>query len=175
MWSVLLVPMDIGFAQIRRYRVERGEVESVLKLHPDVIDPLVCPVGNRRETLDALVACPHRDGVDNADKRRFVAIWLPAHVRPSLIILIDVYLSLPARNSTAKPLRRSFLEASRLSGNCTGVGRLVTIGNIREAIQASSNAKRGMNRAPRRRFDSEAPALSQTSEHPDDIPYLSGA
>jgi amino acid adenylation domain-containing protein len=76
--------------KIRGYRVEPGEIETLLACHNDVnaaaIAALESAAGDRR--LVAYVV-PSRPGVSTAELRDYLASRLPEHMTPSAFVILD--------------------------------------------------------------------------------------
>ena len=73
--------------KVRGYRVEIGEIESVLLEHPDVAEAAVVPIS--AEGSDHGLAAMVVGTVDVADLRRFAASRLPGYMVPSTIEIRD--------------------------------------------------------------------------------------
>jgi amino acid adenylation domain-containing protein len=80
--------------KVRGFRVELGEVETVLLAHPAVRDAVVVAredaTGDRR-----LAAYAVADGIDAQGARAWVAECLPDYMVPSAVVLMDAFPRLP--------------------------------------------------------------------------------
>jgi amino acid adenylation domain-containing protein/non-ribosomal peptide synthase protein (TIGR01720 family) len=75
--------------KIRGHRIELGEVEAVLQLHPQVSQAVaqVCEVAGTQQLVAYVVSTPT---IDAASLRGHVANWLPAYMLP------DHFITIPA-------------------------------------------------------------------------------
>ncbi len=73
--------------KIRGFRVELGEIESVLRAHPDVLDAVVAAPGDA--TTRRLVAYVVTGAPDLESVRRFVRDRLPEHMVPGSYVVLD--------------------------------------------------------------------------------------
>jgi amino acid adenylation domain-containing protein len=77
-----------GQVKIRGYRVEPGEVERVLRRHPDVYDAMLLATGEGEDK--GLVAFVVLDGRATAlDVRKYAQAELPEFMVPSRVVLVD--------------------------------------------------------------------------------------
>ena len=97
--------------KLRGYRIEPGEIESVLLGHPSVAQAVVLVQDGRR--LTAYVASPSGSAAAAEELRTWLHTKLPDYMVPSAIVVLD---RLP-RNTNGKIDRNALPAASRLPGN----------------------------------------------------------
>lgn len=90
--SIKFVGRNDHQIKVRGMRVELGEIESVLRDHPQVRDAVVVarrtPSGQYR--LSGYVAGGGQDGAPTVDSlRTHLAEWLPDHMRPPFLVVMD--------------------------------------------------------------------------------------
>lgn len=94
--------------KVRGFRVETGEIEAVLAMHPAVVEAVVVPLPDERAGNRIMATAVVRAG-ENADDRSVLAFCkdrLPVYMIPEQLQLVD---SLP-RTSTGKADRTVLLE-----------------------------------------------------------------
>ncbi|MFJ6515809.1 amino acid adenylation domain-containing protein [Streptomyces sp. NPDC091406] len=90
--SIKFVGRNDHQIKVRGMRVELGEIESVLRDHPQVRDAVVVarrtPSGQYR--LSGYVAGGGQDGAPTVESlRAHLAEWLPDHMRPPFLVVMD--------------------------------------------------------------------------------------
>src|SRR5207247_6440371 len=87
--------------KIHGYRIEPGEIEAVLRRHPEVLDVAVLAIadsaGDRRLVAYLVLTPPAAANVVDA-VREFASLWLPAYMVPSSFVAVpELPLSAPGR------------------------------------------------------------------------------
>ncbi|CAN5873759.1 N/A [soil metagenome] len=83
--------------KIRGFRVELGEVEAALEAHPDVRKAVVIARGASPSEMRLLAyVVPAQQGLSSADVVASVARRLPAHMVPSIVLVVDAFPMTPA-------------------------------------------------------------------------------
>jgi len=85
--------------KVRGYRVELGEVESVLRAHPAIVEVVVLAMSSPETVLQAVYT---GERVDATELATFVSEQLPSYLRPAQFRRVD---ALP-RNANGKVDRR---------------------------------------------------------------------
>ena len=102
--------------KIRGYRIEPGEIEAILKTHPDVKDAAVLPREDRagERTLVGYIV-PRRDAI-TTDWRAFLQEKLPSYMIPSTVVRLAAFPLTPSgkidRAALPKPERYSSAAAA---------------------------------------------------------------
>jgi amino acid adenylation domain-containing protein/non-ribosomal peptide synthase protein (TIGR01720 family) len=101
--------------KIRGFRVEVGEIEAVLRLHPDVADAVVLFRDDHvSPSLVAYYLAPSGRAVAQADVREFLATQLPEHMIPASFLRMDAWPLTPSgkldRRALPAPGRSPALE-----------------------------------------------------------------
>jgi acyl carrier protein len=109
--------------KIRGFRVELGEVESVLGQHPSVRETVVTAFeeGTREKELVAYVISKQEPAATAHELRRFLKEKLPGYMVPSAFVFLDSLPltpngkvdrgALPARDRNRAALRQSYVAA----------------------------------------------------------------
>jgi thioesterase domain-containing protein len=99
--------------KVRGFRVEPGEIEALLRIHPEVAEAAVVVAGKQRgePQLVGYVA-GHSESLTPASLREHLAHWLPGHMVPSALIVIDRLPRTPAGK-----IDRAGLAARSVSGH----------------------------------------------------------
>ena len=101
--------------KVRGFRIEPGEIESVLRLHPAVQDVVVVVRGQENKRLIAYVISEHDSSLSATELIRFSGEMLPAYMIPSAFVFLEAFPLTPSgkmdRNALPEPdHKRSELE-----------------------------------------------------------------
>ena len=90
--NVIILGRDDGQVKIRGHRVELGEIEAVLRQHPDIRYAVVVATafsGDQRQIVAYIEAVNGSTLLDAASAREFVADRLPEYMVPKEIVVMD--------------------------------------------------------------------------------------
>lgn len=81
------------YIKLRGYRIEPGEIESVLRTHPSVSDAVVAlhGEGTGLERLIAYLVAAQGGAVDTANLAEFIKGQLPAYMCPAQFVVLDAF------------------------------------------------------------------------------------
>jgi amino acid adenylation domain-containing protein len=103
--------------KVRGFRIEPGEIESVLRLHPAVQDVVVAVRGREDKRLIAYVISEHDSNLSTAELIGYSSESLPAYMIPSAFVFLDAFPLTPSGKVDRKALPERERERSELESN----------------------------------------------------------
>ncbi|MFI2234615.1 amino acid adenylation domain-containing protein, partial [Nocardia testacea] len=126
-WELDYVGRSDFQVKVRGFRVELGEIDTALGAHPDV--EFAITVGHDTDAgatilVSYVLAVPGRT-VDTAAVTEFVAERLPAHMVPSVVMVLDEIPLTPVGKLDRKALPEPVFEARRFRAPSTPIEEIV--------------------------------------------------
>ncbi|MGA6208858.1 amino acid adenylation domain-containing protein, partial [Nocardia testacea] len=126
-WEMDYVGRSDFQVKVRGFRVELGEIDTALGAHPDV--EFAITVGHDTDAgatilVSYVLAVPGRS-VDTAAVTEFVAERLPAHMVPSVVMVLDEIPLTPVGKLDRKALPEPVFEARRFRAPSTPIEEIV--------------------------------------------------
>ena len=104
--------------KVRGFRIEIGEIESALLMHPGLLTAAVALHGDEEKKLMGYVVPRKPRAVTAEELRQFLAQRLPAYMLPSALVMMEALPMLPS----GKVDRRALPKPGRMAGDFGGSG-----------------------------------------------------